>query len=290
MPRNVRGYGNDNAYSSPPSSWIFTPWGYINARDAPYNATGDGTTDDTNAIQSALNDAGSNGGGIVFLPEGNYYIGSNLVIPAATVLKGVASHVMRDWGDPSVPKVIGTTLLVVADAGNADGTPFILLSGDNAGVDGLQIFYPQQDPSGNPPTSYPWTIQGGTTGVSTENIFVRNVLLVNPWMGIDFSSNECPRKSSSNSPSSCSFCSFCSSCSSCSSSSSCSSLLRRLLLFLDSFTLTFTSTFTFTFTSTFHPPSHFLSSQFVGHWIENVYGQPLQVGIAVDQCYDIGRY
>ncbi|CAF4416455.1 unnamed protein product, partial [Adineta steineri] len=38
--------------------------GYINVRAPPYNATGDGVTDDTNAIQRALNDAGNMGGGI----------------------------------------------------------------------------------------------------------------------------------------------------------------------------------------------------------------------------------
>jgi len=42
-------------------------WGYINAANSPYNAKGDGTTDDTKAIQSALNDASSTGG-FVLLP------------------------------------------------------------------------------------------------------------------------------------------------------------------------------------------------------------------------------
>jgi hypothetical protein len=37
-----------------------------NAAGAPYNAIGNGTTDNTNAIQTALNQAGTDGGGIVF--------------------------------------------------------------------------------------------------------------------------------------------------------------------------------------------------------------------------------
>lgn len=72
--------------------------GYTNVRSPPYNATGDGVTDDTNAFQRALDDVGILGGGIVFVPEGNYLIATQLSIPAATVLKGVASHVQRRWG------------------------------------------------------------------------------------------------------------------------------------------------------------------------------------------------
>ena len=40
---------------------------YVNVKQAPYNAVGNGVSDDTAAIQSALNAAG---GGTVFLPRG----------------------------------------------------------------------------------------------------------------------------------------------------------------------------------------------------------------------------
>jgi hypothetical protein len=78
--------------------------GYINVRSAPYNAKGDGVTDDTNAFQQALNDAGNMGGGIVFAPQGNYLIASQLTLSDATVLKGTASHVQRHWGDTNTKK------------------------------------------------------------------------------------------------------------------------------------------------------------------------------------------
>ena len=193
------------------------PSGYVNVRSPPYNAAGDGETDDTGAIQQALNDMGKAGGGIVFVPEGNYLIKGQLNVPQAIVLKGVASHVQRYWGDPVTRKVFGSTLLAVADAGNETGTPFISLSGDSSGLEGLQIFYPNQI-ARNPPVPYPWTIRCGQAGLSIENIFVKNVLLVNPWKGIDAATYLSPR-----------------------------------------------------------------------HWFENIYGQPLSIGIAVDQCYDIGR-
>jgi hypothetical protein len=191
--------------------------GYINVRSAPYNAKGDGTTDDTNAFQQALDDVGKLGGGIVFAPEGNYLIASQLTLSDATVLKGVASHVQRHWGDPNTKSVVGTTLLAIADAGNETGQPFISLAGDSSGVEGLAIFYPNQVPR-DPPIAYPWAIRCGQKGKSIENNFVKNVLLVNPWKGIDAATYEPPR-----------------------------------------------------------------------HWFENIYGQPLALGIAVDQCYDIGR-
>jgi hypothetical protein len=94
------------------------------------------------------------GGGIVFAPEGNYLIGSLLTLPTATVLKGVASHVQKHWGDPRTKTVVGTTLLAVADAGNETGLPFISLAGDGSGIDGLQIFYPNQVVQ-NPLIPYP---------------------------------------------------------------------------------------------------------------------------------------
>ena len=192
-------------------------FGYLNVKVPPYNAVGDGVTDDTKAIQQALDDVGAVGGGVVFVPEGNYLIATHLVVPTATVLKGVASHVQRDWGDPSQKRVSGTTLLAVADAGNETGTPFISLFGNSSGIEGLQIFYPNQVVT-TPPLAYPWTIRCGQENMRIENNFVKDVMLVNPWKGIDAATYQAPR-----------------------------------------------------------------------HWFENIYGQPISVGIAVDQCYDIGR-
>jgi Pectate lyase superfamily protein len=48
----------------------------INVRNAPYNAKGDGITDDTAAIQSALNAAQN--GQVVYLPTGTYNVSSTL--------------------------------------------------------------------------------------------------------------------------------------------------------------------------------------------------------------------
>ncbi len=181
--------------------------GYLNAQNPPYGAQGDGAADDTGAIQAALNDAAAKGGGIVFLPRGNYRIATHLRVPAQTTLAGV-------WRAPTASSQYqGTTLLAVEGAGSTSSIPFITLQGNNSTLEGVTIYYPNQVIS-NAPTPYPWAIRGG----GGDNVTVQNVLLVNPYLGLDLATYPSGR-----------------------------------------------------------------------HLVRGVYGQPLLVGIAVDQCYDIGR-
>lgn len=67
-----------------------------NVMDAPYYATGDGITDDTAAIQAALNDSP-----IVYLPHGTY-VASGLILKANQTLYGDgagASIILHDVGN-----------------------------------------------------------------------------------------------------------------------------------------------------------------------------------------------
>ncbi len=152
--------------------------GYLDVRSAPYSAAGDGTTDDTAAIQHALDDAGSAGGGIVFLPSGNYFIGSHLTVPAYTSLVGVFR------GPEAYAQDHGTTLLAVEGAGDANGTPFITLSGSTSTIEGVVVFYPNQTKT-NPPVAYPWTLRAG----GGDNVTVLDTLLVNSYQGIDLATH-----------------------------------------------------------------------------------------------------
>mmetsp|Transcript_16975 Transcript_16975/g.18899 ORF Transcript_16975/g.18899 Transcript_16975/m.18899 type:complete len:535 (+) Transcript_16975:138-1742(+) len=61
----------------------------VNVKLPPYNAKGDGLTDDTRAIQDAL-DQTSNG--IVFLPKGYYRISKTLKMAPGQSLIGIARH------------------------------------------------------------------------------------------------------------------------------------------------------------------------------------------------------
>ncbi len=51
----------------------------LNVRDC--GAVGDGSTDDTAAFSQALDTVGKAGGGIVFVPTGNYRIQGHLSVP-----------------------------------------------------------------------------------------------------------------------------------------------------------------------------------------------------------------
>ena len=156
--------------------------GYLNAQNPPYGATGNGSNDDTAAIQAALNATGESGGGVVFLPRGNYLIRGNLLVPAQTSLVGIWRAVTAN------SQYLGTTLLAVGGAGTTSGVPLITVQGDNSTLEGVTIYYPNQVMN-NPPTPYPWAIRGG----GGNNVTIQNVLLVNPYLGIDLATYGCPR-------------------------------------------------------------------------------------------------
>lgn len=60
-----------------------TDGGVINVKQAPYRAKGDGVTDDTAAIQQAL-DADPNGNKIIYLPNGTYLVSDQLQWPTGS--------------------------------------------------------------------------------------------------------------------------------------------------------------------------------------------------------------
>ncbi len=78
-------------------NWIATPdaktLGFYNIKD--FGAAGDGKTDDTVAIQSALAFIGSRAGGTLVFPEGDYQVGNiagykGIVIPSGTTIQGAS--------------------------------------------------------------------------------------------------------------------------------------------------------------------------------------------------------
>jgi hypothetical protein len=58
-----------------------------NVKASPYNAKGDGTTDDTSAIQNCFNACSTNGDGYVYIPSGTYMINAITSLQAPSNIK-----------------------------------------------------------------------------------------------------------------------------------------------------------------------------------------------------------
>jgi len=153
---------------------VGTGWGQLAAGKGRWNvmemgAKADGKTDDTAAIQAAL-DAAAATGGEVALPPGQYLVAGSLRVPTGVMLSG--SWEMPHHGAYNV----GTALLATGGRGREQGPALIELS-QSSGVRGLTILYPEQRAEAVVP--YPWTIHG-----SGMHNTVENVTLVNSYNGI----------------------------------------------------------------------------------------------------------
>jgi len=140
------------------------------------------TADDTNAIQSALNAAGSAGGGTVYMPAGIYKVAGHLIVPAGVELRGSddSPHRAAVYGPSTGTIVYASEGRNTADPDSA--APFILLNGEGAGVRGLSVHYPEQGTdSASNIVAYPWTIRGQGSGV-----YAMDISFVNAYKGIDF--------------------------------------------------------------------------------------------------------
>jgi len=84
-----------------------------------HGATGDGTTDDSTAIQAACTAAGGGDGtsqGIVFIPEGVYHCDSSITVPGRVSMKGVG------YGSILKPDLDGSTdFLIQGDQSSSQG-------------------------------------------------------------------------------------------------------------------------------------------------------------------------
>jgi len=144
-----------------------------------FGVKGDGATDDTAALQAALDACGQQGGGMLLLRRGCYAVRGCLTVPEHVTVQGV-------FGGPSVASEFkGTVLLAYAGRDDENDTPFLTMK-TGAGVRGLAIHYPEQ--TGSDIVPYPWCIAG-----AGEDISIVDCLLVNPYQGIDLGSRGCPR-------------------------------------------------------------------------------------------------
>jgi hypothetical protein len=129
----------------------------------------DGLTDDTPAVQMALDEA-SKTGGEVMLPAGRYLIAGHLRVPPGVTLRGVTEQPV--WSEP----LKGTIILATGGRDKEDGLALFEM-GHSSAVRGLVVWYPRQKPREIHP--YPWTFH-----LQGHDNTVENVTLINSYNGI----------------------------------------------------------------------------------------------------------
>lgn len=142
--------------------------GQVDARQ--FGCRGDGNTDETQALQAAL-DAAATKGPICRLPPGLYRLNGPLVVPPGVTLCGASG------GIPHSEHPVGTVLLAFGGRGRPEAEPLITLK-PNAVVRNLTIHYPEQKLSEVVP--YPWSVR-----VDGELCQVLDLCLTNPYQAID---------------------------------------------------------------------------------------------------------
>jgi len=107
-----------------------------------FGAVGDGVADDTKALKKTIEAAFKNGGGIVFIPDGQYRITEPIDLTNGIELRGNSGG--RNILSNKRTAQLGSVLFIETGEGNENGTPFLTL-GDGSGVRGIGFHYPKQD-------------------------------------------------------------------------------------------------------------------------------------------------
>ncbi|HEV2891423.1 MAG TPA: glycosyl hydrolase family 28-related protein [Frankiaceae bacterium] len=148
------------AHSEPAAA--LTNSGFLyNVKDAPYLAVGDGVADDTASINNALTAAGGAGGGIVYLPPGQYKISNTLNVPGAVWLHGVG------WVPNEAAIPAGSVLF-----GTNPAAPMVRMNGRGAHISDI-AFRQTQNPA--VPTAYQPAISVAASDACVERVFLYNV-------------------------------------------------------------------------------------------------------------------
>lgn len=132
-----------------------------NVKDAPYLAVGDGVADDTAAINNALTAAGNAGGGIVYLPPGQYRITGALNVPGAVWFQGVG-FVPNEQANPTGSVLFGAN----------SAASMVRMNGRGAHISDIAF---RQTQNVAAPTAYPPAISVLASDVTIERVFLYNV-------------------------------------------------------------------------------------------------------------------
>ncbi|MBQ7337528.1 MAG: hypothetical protein IJW40_11870 [Clostridia bacterium] len=150
----------------------------IIATDAPYSADPTGKTDSTTAIQNALYAVEDLGGGVVYLPAGEYLVTHTVFVPAGVVLQG-------DWQDPNTTDApeYGTVILArpeplsEKEVRSRASNPLFYMD-SKCGMIGLTFYYPEQNIA--EPVPYGYTIYGEAPRIAA----LRDITMINSYRGV----------------------------------------------------------------------------------------------------------
>lgn len=145
---------------------------------ADYGAVPDARTDNTAAIQKAIDTAAKEGGDVL-VPPGKWLCRGHLELKMGVHLAG-RNRAPQSW-EPQT----GSILMPTEGRGSEDGLAFIEMRSSTS-VTGVTIYYPEQKAADIRP--YPWTIQiranpSDPKAVSFDAT-VENVTLINSYNGI----------------------------------------------------------------------------------------------------------
>ena len=135
-----------------------------------------GKTDISADIQNKLDEAKKTGG-VVYLPAGLYRLDKPVTVPQGVELRGSSTVPVRCQGGCS-----NGTLIISYYGYNENDKPLITLGGDNAGLNGLRIDYPLNNPvddSGNYKKTSPAVYS------KSDNIYVTNCTITLAATGIE---------------------------------------------------------------------------------------------------------
>ncbi|MBQ6163010.1 MAG: hypothetical protein IJK23_00910 [Clostridia bacterium] len=141
------------------------------------NADRTGRTDASTAVQAALDNAATTGG-VVYLPGGLYRFDGPISIPAGVELRGSSSVPTRDQGGNS-----SGTLILSYYGYDPALSPLVTLAGDNAGLNGIRIDFPLNNPVDDS-GKYDRTVPAVYS--KADNVYLTNCFLTLASVGVRF--------------------------------------------------------------------------------------------------------
>lgn len=139
-----------------------------------FGAVNDGLAECAAAFQRALDQAAADGGGVVYVPAGEYRLSETVTIPSGVELRGSMDV---EYHSASTGSMLSCTM--------APGTsaPLIAMQADSS-LRGLTFCYPEQTfPS---PAAYGFTIRG-----QGDALRIKDVTFINSYNGIDLQTHRC---------------------------------------------------------------------------------------------------